>query len=99
MLRFVCKLLLVYPKGYKLIDGLMDQEICNILLREVHNVLAEFDYKNVTKDSYLEIVEVEETLHLLGILVSHSSRLKAEFIRSGTFDLYLKKFTSALRYY
>lgn len=99
MSRFLSKLLLVYPKGFKLIDGLMDQDICNILLREIHNHLIKFEYKDLTRDSYLHIVETEEILHLLGILISHSSRLKAEFVRSGTFDLYLKRFGSALKYY
>ena len=98
-LKFLAKLLLQYPKGYKIIDAMLDEEVCNTFITQINILLTKFEYKNLNRSNYLEVVQCEETLNILAILISRSSRMKAEFVRNGTFQLFLDRLRQILRYF
>lgn len=78
---------------------MLDQEVCNTFITQINILLSNFEYKNLTRSNYLEVVRTEENLNILAILISRSSRMKAEFVRNGTFLLFLNRFQQILKYY
>jgi len=97
--KIMSKILLVWEKGFKIIDQTNDPDLPIIIVTLAFDLFKGFDYRALNEESYLEVIDAEEFLYILGVLISKSCRIKYEFIRSGALSLFINKFNQILHYF
>lgn len=96
-LKLVSRILLAWKKGYWIIDNSVDGSIAEVYISKIKIFLNKFEYKRVNPESYYDIVDYEEVLHILASIISRSQRMKNQFIEGKTFMIYIEKFNKILK--